>query len=245
MTVIIFLLALCGILFVSPSVAVNVAIEHKSDGCCGQEQIVLCKATEATFVRVFVGDELLVFYTISYISQVIDEDGFRVRVTNVTMASEVLFNFDIEIVFRAISKEVSISCDVVTFSVTKNITTNSLNCLGIGPPITSSSFVSIMESKDGVTVSMRLHEVIEPSVLLTLSCAATLECLNCSSLSKHDMIFEQCKANVTLDGVEDGQYMLSLTIFSHCGERIVPSPTLVTLGERIVPSPTLVTLGDG
>jgi hypothetical protein len=102
-----------------------------------------------------------------------------------------------------------------------------------------------MESKDGVTVSMRLHEVIEPSVLLTLSCAATLECLNCSSLSKHDMIFEQCKANVTLDGVEDGQYMLSLTIFSHCGERIVPSPTLVTLGERIVPSPTLVTLGDG
>ena len=88
-----------------------------------------------------------------------------------------------------------------------------------------------METKDGVTLSTRLHEVIEPSVLLTLNCAVTLECLNCSSLSKHDMILEQCKANVTLDGVKDGQYMLSLTIFSDCGERIVPPPTLVTLGD--------------
>ena len=98
-----------------------------------------------------------------------------------------------------------------------------------------------MESKDGVTVSTRLHEVIEPSVLLTLNCAVTLECLNCSSLSKHD-ILEQCETNVTLDGVEGGKYMLSLTIFSDCGERIVPPPTLVTLRERIVPPPTL---GDG
>ena len=88
-----------------------------------------------------------------------------------------------------------------------------------------------METKDGVTVSTRLHEVIEPSVLSTLNCSATLECLNCSSVSKHDMILEQCKGNVTLDGVEDGQYMLSLTIYSHCGEKIVPHPTLVTLGD--------------
>ncbi|CAI8023426.1 hypothetical protein GBAR_LOCUS13697 [Geodia barretti] len=145
------------------------------------------------------------------------------------MVTEFVSNFDIEIVFRTLSEEVSITCDVIVFSVTKNITTNSLNCLSIGPSITS--FISIMESKDGVTVSTRLHEVIEPSVLSTLNCAATLECLNCSSLSKHDMILEQCKANVTLDGVEDGQYMLSLTIFSDCGERIVPPPTLVTLGD--------------
>ena len=88
-----------------------------------------------------------------------------------------------------------------------------------------------MESKDGVTVSTRLHEVIEPSVLLTLNCAVTLECLNCSSLSKHDMILEQCETNVTLHGVEDGQYMLSLTIFSDCGEIIVLPQILVTLGD--------------
>jgi hypothetical protein len=244
MTVIIFLLALCGILFVSPSIAANVTIEHKSDGCCGQEQIVLCKATETAVVDVFVGNELLAAYTQSERGKVIDEDGFRVRVTNETEVTEYLSNFDIQIVFRTLSEEVSITCDVLVFSVTKNITTNSLNCLSVGPPITSSSFVSIMESKDGVTVSTKLHEVIEQSVLLTLNCAVTLECLNCSPLSKHEVILVQCETNVTLNGVKGGQYMLSLTIFSDCGERIVPPPTLVTLGERIVPSPTLVTLGE-
>ena len=103
----------------------NVTIEHISDGCCGQEQIVLCKATKAIVVEVFVGGELLVSYTYSESGLVIDEDGFGVRVTNVTKAAGFLVNFDIEIVFRTLSEEVSITCDVTIFSVTKNITTNS------------------------------------------------------------------------------------------------------------------------
>ena len=103
----------------------NVTIEHKSDGCCGQEQIVLCKATETTNIEVFVGDELLVSYTYQQRGRVIDEDGVSVRVTNATKAAGFLVNFDIEIVFRTLSEEVSITCDVNIFSVTKNITTNS------------------------------------------------------------------------------------------------------------------------
>ena len=103
----------------------NVTIEHKSDGCCGQEQIVLCKATKATVVNVFVGDELLVSYIYFESGQVIDEDGFHVSVTNATEVTEYLSNFDIQIVFRTLSEEVSITCDVLVFSATKNITTNS------------------------------------------------------------------------------------------------------------------------
>ena len=206
----------------------------------------MCKAIETTNIDIFVGGDLLASYSYLKREQIIDKDGYRIRATNATRVAEFISNLDIEIVFRTLSEEVSITCDILVFFVTKNITTNSrfcllklqsfifssiigLNCLSIGPSITS--FISIMESKDGVTVSTRLHEVIEPSVLSTLNCTATLECLNCSSLSKHDMILEQCKANVTLDGVKDGQYMLSLTIYCRCGEKIVLPPTLVTLGD--------------
>ena len=224
------------------TLTVNLVIEHKSDGCCGQEQIVLCKATEATVVDVFVEDKLLASYTYSKRNQVINEEGFSVR-ANATEVTTFLYNFDIEIVFTTMSEEVSITCDVLLFSVTKNVTANSRlcsmftckpffcfksgsNCLRIGPSTTS--FLSITETKDGVTISTRLHEVIEPIVLSTLDCTATLQCLNCSY--KRDMSFEQCEANVTLDSIPYGKYMLSLTIFSSCGEKIVAPSTLVTLG---------------
>ena len=107
----------------------NVTIEHNSDGCCGQEQIVLCKATKATLIDVFVGGKLLASYNYVKRGQIIKEDGFRIRATNSTEVREFLFNFDIEIVFRTLSERVSITCDVVVFSVTKNITTNSRFCL--------------------------------------------------------------------------------------------------------------------
>ena len=106
----------------------NVTIEHKSDGCCGQEQIVLCKATETTNIFVFVGDELLASYTYLKREQIIDKDGYRIRATNATMVAEFISNLDIEIVFRTLSEEVSITCDIILFSVTKNITTNSRFC---------------------------------------------------------------------------------------------------------------------
>ena len=104
--------------------AVNVTIEHKGDGCCGQEQVVLCNATRATQVDVLVGDKELMSYIYSKRNITVDEDGFFIR-ANARKVADFLSDFDIEIIFKTKFQEVSITCDVVLLSVTQNVTANS------------------------------------------------------------------------------------------------------------------------
>lgn len=232
------------IMYMSSSLVVNVTIEHKSDGCCGQEQVVLCNATRAAQVDVLVGNKKLMSYIYSDRNIVISEDGFVIRVTDAREVEDFLFDFDIEILFRMMQREVSITCDAIFSSITKNITANSKfvlhyyifvyvmhflgsRCLSIGNYITPTITPTITKNGTTFVVSAGVHHLIEPSVFSTLKCTVAVQCLNCSSAFTRETDLKHCGSNVTVDSIQDGLYMINITIYSSCGERFVlPSITL-------------------
>ena len=84
-------------------------------------------------------------------------------------------------------------------------------------------------------MSAGVDDLIEQNLLSTINCTVSIECLNCLSAIKHKVELEHCGLkSVPVDSIPDGQYMLNVTLYSSCGERIVLPSFIATVHKLIV-----------
>ena len=100
-------------------------MEHTTDGCCGQQQRVVCSVTRIEQVNVAIDGKTVIMYTYASRGTVINKNGFTTQVLSINAVSSLFYDFVIEISFKAVLNNVSITCLTAEDSVTQNITVNS------------------------------------------------------------------------------------------------------------------------
>ena len=104
-----------------------VVIDKRRQGCCGQEQIVLCNATAASSIDITVDDLDPVQLTLINENESSLVDGFLISLLDVIPDPDfmVLSQFFVEVKFTAIANSVTITCETSTDIATLDVITNS------------------------------------------------------------------------------------------------------------------------
>ena len=104
-----------------------VTINHNGQGCCGQEQNVICTATQTTVVEITVDDFLPVELTLRNKNESLTRGGFLISLLDVRPDSNSEFHlqFIVEIKFTAMTKSVAVKCEASGDTAELNVTTDS------------------------------------------------------------------------------------------------------------------------
>ena len=116
---------MCRSSFVVIFPAENVTIMQLNEHCCGQKQMVMCNATEATLIKVVIGDINALFRSIDE-GTVVERDGFTIHLVDAVPHPDISFvsQFIVEVKFQADS-DVNVTCSTLTASANITMTLNS------------------------------------------------------------------------------------------------------------------------
>lgn len=220
---------LCYVLLVvsaSAMEAETITIEQMGDGCCGQQQKVICNVTSFQ-IRVTVGTIEQVF-TFDTRDTIFDMNGFVISVDAMPHPTINLFIFIAKILYttNATTSNLTVSCGNLSF---KNITipVNSTPCIYPASPIATQSQND--DNTFNLTVSLGISD---ESTVPFQQCNVTLQCQNCSTPKSYNtaLQLQPCTSDGQYSNIPEGTYSISGNISTECGELIAVGPVSTYVG---------------
>lgn len=231
-----FFYQLCCVLLVVSASAMEetITIKQMSDGCCGQQQKVICNVTGFRII-VMAGNMEQVF-TFDTRDTIFDMNGFEIRVIDAMPHPTIDFNFifiaQILYITDAMTSNLTISCGNVVSVKSITIPVNSTPCIYHAFDTLNSRTTLSQNDDDTFNLTISLGTPVENTVLFQ-QCNVTLQFKN-SSIPKSRNTTLQLLPDCTSDGqysnILAGVYTISGNISTECGELIVVGPVSVYLG---------------
>jgi hypothetical protein len=203
-----------------------------SDGCCGQQQEVICNVTGLRIV-VTAGTIEQVF-TFDARNTTFDMNGFEV-IVDAMLHPTIDFNFifiaKILYIADAMTSNLTISCsNVVSF---KNITipVNSSPCIYHAPDAMNTTVTHTQNDDNTFDLTVSLG-ISDESTVPFQQCNVTLQCQNCSTPISRNTTrqLQPCTSDGLYSNIPEGNYSISGNISTECGELIPVTPVSTYVG---------------